>query len=75
MFSDNKKVHNPNITTSFNMSNIIDHIESMNSTKLNPKVLEDMSLIADHFQYNVEVNKLLQYIVSECLQYNQLYLQ
>lgn len=36
----------------------------LNSTKLNPKVTEDMLLIAEKFPYSVEVFYLLEIMVS-----------
>lgn len=47
-----------NIQTCFN------DINSMNSTKLNPKISNDLSIIIDKFPYNHEVYHLLEIMVS-----------
>lgn len=47
-----------------NIRNTFVSIESMESTKLNTKVSNDLSIIADAFPYNYEVYDLLEIMVS-----------
>lgn len=50
---------------SSNIQTQIDHLKSMSSTKFNPKLLDDVSVIAHHFKYDNQVYKLFKYVVSE----------
>lgn len=45
------------------MQDITNEITSMNSTKLNPKVSKDISIIADEFPYDLKVLQLLKLMV------------